>query len=174
MEENHSSGFDSIEYFWHQSLQFDVSAIMSRSALALLLVCALPAGVGACMSTPPSQMVQITQERLLGQWSLVRVGTRPVSRAMSLEFRREGIMIGSLRCNSMSGRYEVRPPAIVFPDDVIITAAGCNESWPSNRSATDIAERVLFSIPPATLALSADMQRIYVMGDVILEFQRAR
>lgn len=150
------------------------SVTMSRPALALMFVCATAAAVGACMSTPPPHAVQVTQERLLGQWSLVRVGSQPVSRAMTLNFRNDGIMMGSLRCNSMSGRYEVRPPAIVFPDDVIITTAGCSESWPSNRSATNIAERILFSRPLATSALSADMQKLYVRGDSTLQFQRTR
>jgi hypothetical protein len=147
---------------------------MSRSAITLSLVCATTLVLGACMSTPPTQTVHITQERLLGEWSLVRVGSQRVSDVMTLDFRDDGILLGSVRCNSMSGPYEVRSARIVFPDGVIITAAGCGKRTPSSQSAADTAERVLFRSPVTTFALSYDLQKLFVTGNSMLQFQRIR
>jgi len=118
--------------------------------------------------------VEITQARLLGEWTLTRVGSRPVSRAMTLGFRNDGVMIGTLLCNSMSGRYQLRPPSILFPDPVIITAAGCSKDWLTNRALADVAERVLLRDPPPASFLSADGNRLYVKGEETLQFIRAR
>lgn len=56
-------------------------------------------------------------------------------------------MVGTSRCNSMSGAYEVRPPAVAFPGPVIITVVGCVGDHPSNAWAVEVAERVLFADP---------------------------
>lgn len=133
------------------------------------------AGFGAaCTSTPTTQVGPISEGGLFGPWSLTQVGPRPVSRGMTLEFGQDGVMTGTYRCNSMSGRYEVRPPAVTFPTSVIITAAGCSSDWPRNQQTVEVAERVLFADPPPTWSLSVDGQRLYVHGQEELQFARGQ
>lgn len=146
---------------------------MCRFAGFRTAICLFLAGAAGCVAVPPPQTVEISEGRLLGEWTLARVGSRGVSRAMTLGFKRDSVMIGTLRCNSMSGHYQVRPPAIVFPDSVIITTAGCS-NWASNRPVVDIAERVLFRHPPPASLLSASGDRLFVRGEQTLQFIRTR
>ena len=139
----------------------------------------LVAAAGACTTglapePAPPKAVQISREALIGEWALVRVGSRPVSQAMTLGFRPDGVMIGSLRCNSMSGDYEVSPPAIRFPNSVIVTTASCPAGFPDNAKEALLAEQVLHGDPPPASTLSADGRRLYVRGKETLEFVRTR
>jgi len=134
-----------------------------------ILVAALAA---ACTTTPAPEPAPISQAGLLGSWSLIQVGSRAVSRGMTLEFGRDGVMTGTYRCNSMSGPYQVRPPAVVFPTPMIMTAAGCSADWPENTQAVEVAERVVFADPSAAWALSGDGRRLYVHGQETLQFVR--
>lgn len=83
-------------------------------------------------------------------------------------------MVGTSRCNSMSGAYEVRPPSVVFPGPVIITVAGCGGDQPSNERAVQIAERVLFADLPSEWSLSTNRQHLVVRGEEELRFVRTR
>lgn len=149
------------------------SLAMRKSVGTGLIFCLSSAALAGCVAVPAPGAVEVSEARLLGEWRLERVGSRPVSRAMTMGFRRGGVMIGTLRCNSMSGRYQVRPPAILFPDSVIITAAGC-PSWPANRLLVDVAERVLFRNPPPASILSTTGDRLFVRGEETLQFVRTR
>lgn len=139
---------------------------------ALKSIPALVAVLGACTSTPAPGTAPVDERRLLGAWTLTHVGPEPVSRAMTLEFRRDRWMVGRSRCNGLSGAYEIRPPAVVFPEPVIITTAGCAGDWPSNREAVELAERVLFADPPSPWSVSEDGRRLYVHGRSELRFAR--
>lgn len=134
----------------------------------------LVATLGACKSTPKPEAVPIGADDVVGKWSLTNVGNKSVSRAMTMEFRPGGLMVGTSRCNSMSGTYEVLPPAVVFPGLVIITVAGCGGDHPSNEQAAETAERVLFTDPPSNWSLSSDRQWLLVHGREQLRFARAR
>lgn len=83
-------------------------------------------------------------------------------------------MVGTSRCNSMSGAYEVRPPAVIFPGPVIITTAGCSEDHPSNEQEVETAERVLFADPPSNWSLSSDRRWLIVHGAEQLRFERGK
>ena len=138
------------------------------------LMIALVAALGACTTTPQPEPVPIGAGDVVGKWSLTNVGKRSVSRAMTMEFRRGGLMVGTSRCNNMSGTYEVLPPTVVFPGPVIITVAGCGGDHPSNEPAAETAERVLFTDPPSSWSLSRDRQWLLVHGQEQLRFARAR
>lgn len=136
-------------------------------------VAVLVAGLGACATTPVIEM-PISAERVIGKWSLTRVGGQSVSRAMTMDFGRDGLMLGTSRCNSMSGSYEVRPPTVVFPSPVIITTAGCGGDYPPNERAVELAERILFADPTSGWSISSDGQRLVVHGEEELRFARQR
>lgn len=145
-----------------------------KSAFTKLMI-VLVGGLGAaCAGAPAPQAAPISEDSLFGRWSLTHVGHCPVSRGMTMEFRRDGVMAGTYRCNSMSGPYEVRPPAVVFPTSVIITAAGCSSDWPANQQTVEVAERVLFADPPPTWSLSLDGRLLYVHGREKLQFVRGQ
>lgn len=127
----------------------------------------------ACAPVPPAHpTVGVSNAALAGSWELSHVGTRPVSRAISLTFNPDGTVTGAIRCNAWSGRYEARPSAIAFSEDIIITAAGCPGSWPADRGLAQRAERTLFG--EHTAYLSADLQRLYLRGQDELRFNRTR
>lgn len=138
------------------------------------LATALIFGLAACTTMPDPERSPISADGVIGRWSLKSVGSQPVSRGMTLDFRQGGLMVGTSRCNSMSGAYEVRPPAVIFPDPVIITVAGCGEDHPSNQREVETAERVLFSDPPSNWSLSSDRRRLFVHGLEDLLFERRR
>ena len=125
-----------------------------------------------CATSPPSRTAEISQENLVGKWVLTRVGSRSVERAISLDFRGDGMLWGSYRCNSMSGRYQIEPARIIFSDDVIITLASCPVDWPDNERLADIASRKIFSTPQSQWSMPEGSDRLHVLGDPILIFER--
>ena len=141
-----------------------------------VLAVALTGCLAACTTVPPvgeSQTVAISEETLIGEWTLTRVGRQNVERWMTLGFRNDGIMIGSLRCNSMSGRYVIEGTSVVFPDSVIITAAGCGRTWRETQSQSTTAEDIVYKVPPPVWRMSEDGTLLYVFGSKTLTFARA-
>lgn len=138
-----------------------------RHALSFGTIAAIVIG---CASVSPAPTTPVTKAALLGSWDLIEVGSRSVSKGMTLTFNPDGSLGGSVRCNSLSGRYELLPQRIVF-SEAIITAAGCI-SRPDNRAIVQRAEKTLFS-PAAVAFLSGNGARLYVRGRDTLEFRRA-
>lgn len=112
----------------------------------------------------------VTKAALLGSWELTEVGSQRVSKGLTLTFNADGSLSGSVRCNSLSGRYELLSQRIVLADE-IITLAGCLP-WPENRAIVARAEKTLFS-PAAVAFLSGDGEQLYVRGQDTLRFRRA-
>ena len=149
--------------------------MMQRAYSQVFLFVAVTGCLAACTTVPPveeSQTVAISQERLIGEWTLTRVGRQTVERRMTLGFRNDGIMIGSLRCNSMSGRYVIESTSVVFPDSVIITAAGCGRTWRETQSQSTTAEDIVYRVPPPVWRMSEDGTQLYVFGSKTLTFAR--
>lgn len=122
-----------------------------------------------CASVSPVATAPVTKAALLGSWELIEVGSKSVSKGMTLTFNADGSLGGWVGCNGLSGRYELLPQRIVLADE-IITSAGCTR-WPENRVIVARAEKTLFS-PVAVAFLSGNGARLYIRGRDASEFRR--
>ena len=138
----------------------------------LLRVLCFIAALAGCASIPALPLQPITTSELGGSWTLNKIGSRSISRAMTLNFGSEGQLRGSVRCNSLSGRYQIVGFKVVFPDDVIVTAAGCGGNWFADKASVEAAEAVVFGSPPSDVRLSADGRRLEFLGKRVARFNR--
>ena len=91
---------------------------------------------------------------------------------MTLRFGSDGQLTGSVRCNTLSGRYQVVGSKVVFPDDVIVTVAGCGGNWFADKASVDSAEGVIFGSPRSDARLSADGKRLEFFGKQAVRFSK--
>jgi len=104
---------------------------------------------------------------LVGDWELNDIGNERISRGLTLSFHRDGTVTGTVKCNTLGGRFDIRAQGVGF-FDVIITTAGCGPGWPT---IIDRADRALFS-PAAASFLSVDSRHLYIVGSERLRFER--
>lgn len=143
-----------------------MNAIKLQTLTACAMVVSAPSGCASPPSTLKAAVVAVDPDALLGAWSLKRIGADQVSRGLSLRFERRGIFSGTIKCNTIGGRYQVLGHRLILTGE-IITTAGC-AGWPE---VVDHAERTLFS-PATEVAMSADRRRLYVRGEESLIFDR--
>jgi heat shock protein HslJ len=152
-----------------------VAQYMSSKPIKIMVACSALAIANGCTTVSiPTKSININSEILLGSWTLTTVGSEKVTRAISLSFARDGSLGGSVRCNSLSGRYRINPPFVVFDKSIIITVAGCHPNWPANKRIVERAEQILFRNPPPPAYVSADGQQLYFRGQEPLQFVRIR
>jgi heat shock protein HslJ len=142
-----------------------MNAIIRKALLASLPL------VSACASVR-AQTTTIRQGNLLGSWSLAQLGTARVVNSMTLTFEPGGLLAGTLRCNTLSGTYQVRSPTIVFSDPIITTAGCPRDRWPDDPTVADEAANVVFRDLKAKPLLSFDRQRLVFPGSQSAVFIR--
>ena len=143
-----------------------------RPVFDSLRVLCLTAALAGCASIPAVPLRPITASELRGTWTLNELGSRSISRGMTLSFGSDGQLTGSIRCNSLSGRYQIVGSKVMFPDDVIVTAAGCGGNWFADKASVEAAEAVVFGSPPSDVRLSADGRRLEFLGKRVARFNR--
>lgn len=141
--------------------------LIARNLLRLTTLVVLASG---CAPVRPITTVALYEAALLGSWDLSEVDSKRVTKGLGLTFYSDGSVLGSIRCNSLSGRYQLTPKRIIFAD-TIVTAAGCRPDWPDNRDIVGRAEQTLFS-PRATASLSNDGMLLIFQGQETLKFRR--
>lgn len=134
------------------------------SALSAIAVTALMAG---CASVAPIPTTPLSQGKLVGDWKLTDVGSQGVSRGLTISFRQDGTVTGTVKCNTLGGRYVAQPQTVRLLD-VVITTGGCGSGWPV---IIERAEQALFA-PSTTAFLSSDGRHLYINGSQRLRFER--
>lgn len=133
--------------------------------LGLLLWSCAPAA-----TVPPpaaSSWLPVTQPDLLGTWELTHVNAQPVPRTISLSFRAEGTVEGTVACgNRFQGAYRVLPQHIL---DIggSRTERGCD-----GLPLLTAAEKSLL-LSPSSAYLSPNRRHLYMRGLQSVQFTRA-
>lgn len=133
--------------------------------LGLLLCSCAPAATAPAPAA--STWLAVSQPDLLGTWELTHVNAQPVPRTISLRFRADGTVEGTVACgNRFQGAYRVLPQHIL---DIggSWTERGCDE-----LPLLTAAEKSLL-LSPSSAYLSPNRRHLYVRGLQSLQFTRA-
>ncbi len=150
----------------HHSNPWNVGPDMILILCRASSVIAAAAVISACASVEPLGTVLIEERALIGDWKLTRVGSQRVSKGLTLSFRHNGVVTGTVKCNTLGGRYETDGLHIGFIN-AVVTTGGCL-GWPD---AADRAERTLFGSSTRAF-LSADRHSLFFVGSERLTFTR--